>query len=519
MLLAVAAVLTSLCSCEAPADTPSSPSASTEEAEPSSAIQSVGKGDRFFTIRYNADRTLNPITGTDPNNMALAPLMYESLFVLNSRLEPEKVLCEEWSTADGVNYTIKLLPGIAMSDGSTLTAADVKYTLTMARQSGRFSGRLKIIDSVSTVDNLTVKITLKYANYMFTKLLDVPIIKSNGIDQNHPAGAGPYYYSYGETPSLVALSGYRSAVPIHVIYLRDVTDEQLSMDFSSQAIDLFWDDPTDSSVINILSDHEIRFYDTTILEFVGFNARDPVLSNPDIRRALDLSIDRAAITSSVYSNHAVASPLVLSPNYRLYDAGWEPQVTDALAEISEIFYALNMGTGIDGYLGLPDGAGNITPINLTMIVSKDNANKVKVARLVAEAIKSVGINVTVLPMSWDSYMNALQKGNFDLYLADVSLPADNDLTALLSPGGALDYGHVGDNSFVQYINAFLASPDDNLQAASAKALCDYVYKQAPIIPILYRQHAVHSNRNVIMGLNPTQSSLFYGFSEWKINLG
>jgi ABC-type transport system substrate-binding protein len=520
-VISAAAALASLCSCETPTAAPSQPSASADAAAvPSSAaVAASGAVDRIFTIRYRADRTLNPITGTDPDNMALAPLMYESLFVLNSKLEAEKVLCEECSTPDGINYTITLKSGIAMSDGSTLTAADVKYTLSMARQTGRFTGRLKIIDSVSAADNLTVNITLKYADYMFPKLLDVPVIKANSIDQNHPAGSGPYYYTLSDNPSLTALSGYRHAVPLPVITLKDVTDDQLSVDFSSQAIDFFWDDPADSSDIIIRSDHEIRFYDTTVLEFIGFNAKNAVLANPDIRHALGLSIDRAAIIDTVYSNHAVSAPLVLSPKYGHYDTAWEPKVTDALGEISAIFIALNMDTDSEGYLGLPDGGGNITPINLTMIVNKDNTYKVQVAQLVAEAIRSVGINVTLVPLTWNAYMTALENGAFDLFLGDISLPADYDLTALLSSSGALDYGNVGDASYVEYIHAFLASPDDDTQKASAKALCDYIYTQAPIVPILYREFAVHSNRNVVIGLDPTQSSLFYGFSGWRINLG
>ena len=520
VLSIAAAVLTSLSSCDMLATIPSqpSPSATADAAVASAAVTAAGNADNMFTVRYRADRTLNPITGTDPNNTALAPLMYEGLFVLNSSQEAEKVLCEDWSTSDGINYTITLKSGVAMSDGSTLTAADVKYTLTMARQSGRFAGRLKIIDSVSAVDNLTVKITLKYANTMFPKLLDVPVIKANSIDQNHPAGSGPYNYVASDNPSLVALAGYRQAVPVQVIYLKDVTDEQLSVDFSSQTIDLFWDDPFDSSNINIRSDHEIRFYDTTVLEYIGFNTKNSVLANPDIRRALGLAIDRAAITGNVYSNHADAAPLVLSPNYKYYDAAWEPVVTDALADISTIFLGLNLDTGSDGYLGLPDSAGNITSINLYMLVNKDNVHKKKVAQMVAEAIRSVGINVTLVQKSWSDYMTALEKGTFDLYLGDVSLPADYDLTALLSSGGALDYGHVGDASYVAYIDAFLSSPDEDTRKQSAKALCDYVYQQAPIVPVLYRQYAVNTNRNVVTGLDPSQSSLFYGFSGWDIYL-
>lgn len=519
MLLSAAAVLLSLTSC---ASTASSDPNGTDTPAPATSAVPAGAIDHMFTIRYDADHTLNPITGTDPNNMALAPLMYEGLFVLNGKLTAEPVLCESFDPGDGVTYTFKLKSGIAMSDGSTLTAADVKYTLLLAKQSGRFSGRLNILDSVTAVDGLTVKVTLNSANYMLPELLDIPIIKANSGNQDHPAGTGPYTFASSGEPRLVAFSSYRESanIPAPVIYLKSCTDSELSMEFSSQAVDMFWDDPADTTDINILSDHEIRYYDTTILEYVGFNTKSRGLSSPELRRALGLTIDRDKIIDEVYSNHAVAAPRILSPNYSHYDPAWAPEVDDALGDISKILFSLDLDDrDSDGYLEMQDAAGAWHPLNLTFIVNKDNLYKVRAAQEIADSLKEVGINVMVKSLSWSDYTSALEKGNFDLYYGDVCLPADYDLTELLSPSGALSFGHIGSTSYITYINAFLKASSDTARTAAAKALCDEIYTNAPIVPVLYRQYAVHTNRNIVTGLNPTQSSLFYGLTSWKINLG
>ena len=519
-----AGVLIALSSCQAP-DVAPAPSVSVSVAPPSATVASSGAADHVFTVRYSASQTLNPITATNPNNTVLAPLMYEGLFVLNSKLTAEPVLCESFTTQDGLSYTFKLRPGIAMSDGSTLTAADVRYTLTQAKQTGRFTGRLKILDTVTAVDALTVRVTLKYANYMFPQLLDIPVIKSNSIDQNHPAGTGPYYYSGSGTPRLTALPTYRMTVPTPVIYLKDDTDAQLSVDFSSHVVDFFWDDPMDDYEIRILSDHETRFYSTTILEYIGFNTRNTVLADPELRRALGLAVDRGKIIKTVSSNHAVAAPLILSPSYRLYDPKWEPKITDTLGEMSAILHTIGADPdGMqdhdgDGFLEMKQANGNWTRISLTFIVNSENRFKVQVAQLITDALRADGIDVTLVTHPWEDYVTALQKGRFDIYLGEVSVPADYDLSALLSPGGALDYGKAGSAGYVSHINAFMGASKDASQQSAAKALCDYVWLNAPIVPILYREFAVHSNRNVIVGLNPTQSNLFYGLAGWKLNLG
>jgi peptide/nickel transport system substrate-binding protein len=530
MLILAAAVLVSLTSCIDPVAAPS-PSDSAEP-QPSATVASAGAIDHMFTIRYDADHTFNPITGTDPNNMALAPLMYESLFVLSDTLTAEPVLCDDCKTTDGLTYTIKLKPDVAMSDGATLSSADVKYTLTTAMQGGRFSGRLSIVGSVSAVDALTLKITLKSPNYMLPLLLDIPIIRANSGDQNHPAGTGPYVFSASETPRLVASASYRDKahIPTPVIYLKSCTDSELSVAFSSQSVDMFWDDPSDAIDINILSDHEIRYYDTTILEFVGFNTKKAILSNPELRRAIGLTVDREKIIDDVYSNHGVAAPVVLSPKFSLYDKEWEPKVPDPLGELSSIFNGIGpAGSGgkpmgmvdddSNGYLEMPDANGIYQPFSLKLIVNKDNKYKVKAAQEIAGELRDVGIDVNLQALPWDSFMAALQSGDFDLYYGDVSLPADYDLTQLLSPGGSLDFGKAGSEAIVSRIDAFLGAADDEKRIDAARKLCDLIYTDAPIVPVLYRQFAVHTNRNIVAGLNPTQSSLFYGLMKWKINLG
>lgn len=515
-LLIVGAILLTLSSCSKQNGAPGTDNSAITGSSDINA--SGGSAVNLFTIRFNSNYSLNPITGTNPDNMALAPLMYESLFVLNEKLAAEPVLCDNFTT-DGINYTFKIKSGISMSDGSTLTASDVKYSLGWAKQAGRFTGRLRIVQDITAVDALTLKITLKSANYMLPELLDIPVIKYGSIEDKYPPGTGPYKFVTSDTPSLSALPGYREPLPVSVIYLKDCSDIELPAAFSSQAIDLFWDDPADWSDINILNDHVVRYYNTTILEFLGFNAKRGILSNPDLRRALGLAIDRKKIVDSIYSNHAIAAPLVISPVCSLYDTAWEKKETDALSEISSIFASLHMDdSNSDGYLEIPNANNSMVTMNLSIIVNGDNHYKVAAAQQITDALRAVGINATLKTLSWSAYMSALQSGSFDMYYGDVFLPADYDLTELLSPGGSIDYGHVGNSSYQTRINAFLGASDETAQKNAAQQMCAYIDEKAPIIPVLYREYAVHTNGKVVLGVNPTQSSIFYGYTGWKITL-
>ena len=86
---------------------------------------------------------------------------------------PEADLATEWSAnAEATEWTFKLREGVTFHDGSTLDAADVIYTFErILDPDGTSPARsaLKMIESVSAVDDMTVKMTLN------TPFADMPL--------------------------------------------------------------------------------------------------------------------------------------------------------------------------------------------------------------------------------------------------------------------------------------------------------------------------------------------------------
>ena len=519
-LLLAAAALFLCASCAGPdAPDPLDPPVEYSPPVPATPVRVV---DSQFTVRYDPDASFNPITGTSANNMALTPLLYEGLFVLNERFEAEPVLCESYSTDDGLTYTFVIKSGVLFSDGTELSSRDVKYSLEQAKLSGRFKGRLARVAGIETPDTRTVVITLSLPHGRLPVLLDVPIIKSGTISSSCPPGTGPYALDEtGEAPRLVASRFYRDpdTAPVDVIYLGSCSDAQLPARFLAQEIDLFWSDPGGDKNLRLTPDHDAWYYNTSILEYVGFNVRSDILSHTAFRRAIGLAVNREEIVEEVLGGHAIAAPLALSPKHPLYDGAWVTPVKDVSSEISAIFAEIGLEDfNSDGYLEYPGAGGASQPFVLSLLVH-DQAHKVAAAEKITDALMSIGINVELVKLPWESYLKALEKGQFDLYLADVYLPADFDLTALLAPGGALDYGRAGSEEYGEAIAAFLAARGEENEASAARELCALIEQNAPIIPVLYRQYAVHIGRNIAKGVRPTQSSIFYNLSNWTIALG
>jgi ABC-type transport system substrate-binding protein len=254
------------------------------------------------------------------------------------------------------------------------------------------------------------------------------------------------------------------------------------------------------------------------MQFLGFNTRGEALRDGQLRRALGLAADRRAIAESVMLGHATPAPLALPPSYRLYDAAWERSVGDPLVEMSAIFSRAGMtDADSDAYLEYLSPSGEYVPFSIDFIVNAENDYKVAAAERIAETLRRVGVQITLRALPWAAYAEALESGDFDLYYGETRLPADFDLSALLLPGGALDYGGVEPGEYAPYLTAFLSASDDAAEAAAAVALCRKIQTDAPFIPILYKRYAAHTGRGVVNGLSPSQSGVFYGVADWTIN--
>ena len=116
-------------------------------------------------------------------------------------------------------------------------------------------------------------------------------------------------------------------------------------------------------------------------------------------------------------------------------------------------------------------------------------------------------------LPWNDYLTALQNGNFDLYLGEVRLTADWDISPLVRTGGALNYGGYADEQCDTLLDTFLQSESEE----TARTLYRYLDQSAPIAPIAFRTSSVLTPSGLIDGLTPTASSPFYGLANWVVH--
>lgn len=503
--------------------------------------------DNRFTLTYDPAETLNPIYSTVTDNVTVDDLIYECLFRVTADFSAEKILCDEITTEDGRSWQIKVRDGILMHDGQPLTAQDVAYSVNLARDSTKFVSRLGNVAEFSAMDDLTIRMVLYTADYGIASLLDVPIIRYGQAGENVPAGTGPYRYKRTVNGGkLTAWKQYRDPdyAPIDAIYLSSEEYDSDVIAFTDSEIDLLTYDPTGTNLVNVRVDTEYHYYNSPILEYVGFNVNGVITSDYRVRQALYYAVDRDTIVSTDMNGAALAAPLILSPAMAGYDHNWEPKENYSLSELSMRLAEIGFNDAdSDGWLEYPLDS-IMADVDLKFIVNSENDYKVAAARRIANTLNSLGIKVTLQELAWNQFEAALLEGAFDMYYGEVRLTANLNPSRLVYRYGSVNYSggkgvsdaelfraamgknaimtamQIEDLDVTTYTDVICDWLNTPLEARSetAKALCDYFLEDSCVVPVLYKKQAVLVHRNVAPGLTPVPGSVWGDLTNVTINV-
>ena len=137
------------------------------------------------------------------------------------------------------------------------------------------------------------------------------------------------------------------------------------------------------------------------------------------------------------------------------------------------------------------------------------------ASYLASSLSAFDLQIEVRVLPWEEYMAALSTGDFDLYYAEVKLTADWNLIRLLGTSGSLNYGGWSDVQTDRLLAQYASAGD---RAAAMEALCAYLQKQAPILPVCFKSTSVLYQTGVVENLTPTMQEPFYSLSSCVIRL-
>lgn len=456
-----------------------------------------------FTLPYCTGETWDPVTCPDGVQRTAASLLYETLYRLDETFMPQPLLLTRSDyNAETFVYTLHLRSDVHFSDGSAMTAQDVAASLLRAVHSQRYGPRLWQVRTVTVRDN-TVEVALSEDNRGFPALLDIPVIKAGTESSTVPVGTGAYVLSADKQHLMPNPHWWQErAIPFDSITLWGCkSEEAAAYAFASHDVHLYVYDLLSGISLASASNDNATTAETAVMHYLGFNMSKHYLSDPALRRAISLAIDRDEIVSAALSGHAVATQFPLHPASPLYPVHLEEN-----ASTTAVYEALSQQE-------LSDGEWKY---QLRLLVNNDNSFKVAAAKSIADMLNRHDFDVTVMALPWEDFLSVLAAGNYDLYYGQCKLSADWDPTPLLGEGCALNYGGYASEVTNTLLAAYRGADGDD-RAEAMEGLCRHLQREAPIAPLYFERVDVLLSRGIVDTITPTAAEPFYGLENWIVN--
>ncbi|MEN1759734.1 peptide ABC transporter substrate-binding protein [Anoxynatronum sibiricum] len=461
---------------------------------------------------------MNPLLNDNDTLFQVYHLIYESMITFDDHMKPEPLLAESWELDDqGMSITFNLRSNVTWHDGEPFSPEDVVFTFQVLREQAAslaypnlYVNNLQQVSDVRKTGDHTVRFTFTrpYSNMLET--LAFPVLPQHlfaGQNRNRLTssqfplvGTGRYKVESFEASRSMKLHYYPSywgrkpyIEEIDVIVVPD-HQAQLSL-FESGEIDLVepltvdWIKYTDHEAVSGIS------YPSTQYEFIGFNFRQEIWQNQNLRQAVAHAIDRDMIMKNIYFGHGHLTDVPVLPTSWLYH-GEELRYTHDVTEARRLVESVE----------LPESA------IFTLLTNDGNPQREKMANAVAEALAEVGITIEVETVSWQVLQERLAAGQFDLVLTGWHFSMVPDLSFAFhstqeSAGNFIGYENA---TIDQLLESVFAAPNETQKLERWHQLQQYLLQEVPYVSLLFKEHAVLHRTSLKGELTPNQFNIFRG---------
>ncbi len=527
ILCFLVAIVLALSVCACRENTPNMSSGGVLEREENKESKS------YITLLYSAADSFNPYTLKTDVNRQVCKLLYEPLIKVSNEFEATNALAKSVVTK-GKTCTVTL-KNAKFSDGTSVTAEDVKYSYNLAKKSSTTYG--KKLYGVSSVSAYSGKIVFKLKTHdpYFANVLDFPIIKKGSDKKTDsdsvalpPVGCGRYKLNSKKDSLVYNKYYFGSKGKIKSVRLINAPDtESVSHYAEIGAADMYFSELSDGKILRMSgTKKEINLNN---LVYIGINQNYAPLNQRELRQAISSALNRIKICEEAYYNNAVAATGVFHPDWEetksVQNIQIEPNNEITIENLEEIGYnKLNSG-------GIRLNKNGI-PLKFTLLVNSENRVRVLAANTVAEQLKAVGIGITVVEKSYKKYKAALKKGDFQLYIGEVKFTDNMDVSSLFVKGGSATFGLPKKQEKKSSSNNNTSSKTTKkaLKTDSQKVIEEYkkgkttvrdvasvLQSEMCVVPICYRTGVLFYNDKIENVNKASLSDIYFSIDSYLIN--
>ena len=475
---------------------------------------------RFAIAEFD---TINPIISNNRNVQEITKIIYEPLVSLNENYKIEYCLAKEIAKSDDLSYLIKLRENVKWHDGSELSADDVIFTIEMIRRddiSSIYSENLKYVNEVLLIDESTVRINLSQKVPFFEYNLTFPIMSKKNYDGEDfvttskiPTGTGVFkIYEVGTNIiKLVQNEEYWNterkpmATEININLYNTIGEVYAA--FKNGEIDILSVKVSNiEDYVGSLGYNKIE-YKARDYDFLTFNTSNIILSDPTVRKAISLVIDKNNIVASCLGKGYVASNFSLDMGSWLYTKDLNISVDTEQA--SQIL--LNTGWERAGNSWIKKIDGRSKKLAFSLAINSNNEQRVRVAENIKEQLANFGIPVTIKYLDVESYVDAINNREYEALITGIQLGYSPNLTTFF---GEYNIANYYNSEVLDIMNEVSNTTDENVLHEKYNRLFDIYLEEAPYIGLYRNTNNVIYNQSLVGNIKANCYDLYHNIEIW-----
>ena len=454
-------------------------------------------------IGSSADiNSLDLLTQNDQINNIVLKLTHETLLFDSNKAEITGELAESWSYTNDTTLVIKLKQNVKFSDGTPMTADDVKFTYDMCLKSND-SSSLAGLKSIDVIDPYTVQLNLdSYDNEFLVNLTAINVgIQSkkaydSGMDKPYLIGTGQYVFKEwisGDHVTLVKNQNYwdpANAGNAQTIIFRPILEgSSRTIALQNGEIDVAIDPPlTELDILSKDPNLIVHEQPGTRMFYFAFNTSKAPWNNKLLRQAVATAINKTDVITVAVNGKGTPQTTVLNRGlWGFYDdmPGYPFNVEKAKQLMSEA--------------GYPNGG-----IATTMLIANTDPYS-NIATVIQSELKAIGIDVTLKVVDSATLKQACVDGTQELFLWRWNEDQKNDWVYgdLYRSDSPYNYDHYNNPAADALILKVRTEKDQTQRMADGITLQKLLVDDSPTVPLYLANLVIAYNKNL-------QGDYFFG---------
>lgn len=403
----------------------------------------VKGGEITVGIAQDLDDSLDPHQTVAAGTREVLFNIFEGLVKPNSDGEMIPAVAEKYTLSeDGTTYTFTLREGVKFHNGQTVTAEDVVYSINRCAavpegQEKPLVAAFSAVKSVEALDEKTVAVTIAQRDLEFISYMTAAIIPADYENQDTaPVGTGPFRF-VSRTPQqdfvMERFEDYWGAPAWldKVTYKICENADALVMNLNGSSIDLCAH-LTSAQASQLNQNFQVLEGTMNLVQAIYLNNQAKPFDNQLVRQALCYAIDRQGIMDMVADGHGTAVGSSIYPAFTKY---FLPELVDKYP------HSVEKAKELLAQAGYPDG------FDMTISVPNNYQPHMDTAEVVAEQLREAGINVTIQPVEWSTWLDTIYNGR-QFQATVVGVDAANMTARAMLERFTSDYG----KNFINYNN-------------------------------------------------------------------